>query len=93
MKIDDDWKLEGNKHGWILKGKVVTEYKSEERPGGKVRWEKYYYPSLKKALTAYMDKSLRSSGTIDEILDRLNSLPKTITKAVDDANINFFPKH
>lgn len=42
--------------------------------------ENYYYPNLKNALKAYVNKSVMPSKNIQEVLDRIESLESKIDK-------------
>lgn len=79
MKLDKNWSIETDSLNVILEfrqTRTKVDKSGQEKAYEAV--ESFYYPTVKIALKSYLQKSLKSCQTLDEILRRIDEVEKQI---------------
>ncbi len=80
MKLNENWNLEYDENNVIL---INTETKEREKDGVKEKYEtseKFYFPTIKSALTAFLQKYIKGSQDAKECLSRIGEVELMIQK-------------
>lgn len=77
MYLSDEWYLEHDEQSTNLVNEEVRPNKKGKQTTYR---EIYYYGSVKQALKAYLDKSLKHASSIQDLLDKMNEAISDIDK-------------
>lgn len=79
MKIDNNWSIEYDENNVIL---VYSEPKTRIKKNGSkedyIYRNMFYYPNIKTALKSYLNRCLKGSGSINEVLSKINEVEQKI---------------
>lgn len=72
MKLDENYRIETDTYNFTLvyESKAFDEVKKKEV----ISKDEWHYPELKYALTKYMNQSLKSCTSIQEVLYKINEV-------------------
>ncbi len=80
MILDKDFKIEIDSYNYTLVKEQNTGELNKSSGKPVISRDQWHYPSLKMALKKYVDEALRPSGSIEEVLVKLEELYEMIDK-------------
>lgn len=78
MVLDKDFRIEVDSYNYTLVKERITEQINEKTGNPIVSKDQWHYPTLKMALSKYVDEALRASEDSKEILEKLEDIYKII---------------
>lgn len=78
MVLDKDFRIEVDSYNYTLVKERITEQINEKTGSPIVSKDQWHYPTLKMALSKYVDEALRASEDSKEILEKLEDIYKII---------------
>ena len=85
MKLDDNYRLVYDENNVVLRYEENrVRIKKDETKEPYLFNEDRYYPTVKSALKAYLNISLKGSRSIEDIISRIEKAEKMIKHSCDD---------
>ena len=78
MKLDENYKLEGEKYNWVLS--YESEVKTNDKGLEYTSKDQWYFSNIQNAIKKYCDESSKQSESIEELKQILENLNTTIEK-------------
>jgi len=69
MKLDKNYTITGESYNWILKYK--SDPKVDDKKKEYTTKSTWYFSNIKHALKKYMDESLKSSNSVEDLMEAL----------------------
>lgn len=81
IKINDQFSIDGYSQGWQVTETVTTTKKEKNGGGQGTRQVVKYYPTIRHCLRYILDQGVKESGSIEDLLARLDKMYADINAA------------
>lgn len=74
IQIDEHYSVKSDPHNWVLTFKKPLKKINPKTGKNVVQTDKWYCVSLERALNKYLDESLKTCKTVEEILKKIEEV-------------------
>lgn len=74
IKLDENYRIECDTYNYTLIQEEVTDKINKKTGKFEVTNNQWYYPFLKDALNKYKEQSLKTTGSLDKVLYKLEEI-------------------